>query len=126
MLVGKEWREQGGQGRSAAPDLAHNGSLAPALAEVLEDPPVQHELPDGSVAPRLHHGCQGLWQQPLPILGAHHGHHGLFKQPAGTQETSMHTLYAQLCFALIRHLLQHALAERLHLLLAYLKAVLAA
>lgn len=44
----------------AVPDLAHNGGLPVMLVHPAEDALVQHQLPDGAMAPRLQDGSQAL------------------------------------------------------------------
>ena len=69
--------------RAAAPDLADDGSLPVAVGQPAEDALVLHQLPDGSVAPRLEHGSAGLRHQPAPVLATDHGHQRLPEHPAG-------------------------------------------
>ena len=72
------------EAEEAAPDLADDGSLPVLVGQPAEDALVLHQLPDGSMAPRLEHGSSGLRHQPAPILAADHRHQGLTEHPAGT------------------------------------------
>ena len=52
------------------------------LIQPVKDTLILHELPDGSVAPRLEQGGQAVRDQPLAILGCNQGDQGLPEQPA--------------------------------------------
>ena len=57
------------------------------LIQPVKDTLVLHELPNGSMAPRLEQRVQALRDQPLAILGCNQGDQGLPEQPANDTNT---------------------------------------